>query len=48
MRLIQATLGHSDAKVTERYARVIDREIVTMLDKLPDIASQTAESKRPS
>jgi integrase len=48
MRLIQATLGHSDAKVTERYARVIDREIVTMLDRLPDIAPQMGEQKRLS
>jgi integrase len=48
MRLISATLGHSDTKVTERYARVIDREIVTMLDKLPDISPQSQEQKQLS
>lgn len=35
--LISRALGHSDTKVTERYARVVDREIVEMLDQLPDI-----------
>lgn len=45
MRLISATLGHSDTKVTERYARVIDQEIVTMLNMLPDIMPQSPEQK---
>lgn len=48
MRLISATLGHSDIKVTERYARVVDNEIVTMLDGLPDISPQQQERKQPS
>lgn len=39
LRLISRALGHSDSKVTERYARVVDREIVTMLDQLPDISA---------
>jgi integrase len=39
MKLISSALGHTDTKVTERYARVVDREIVEMLDKLPDISS---------
>lgn len=38
IRLISASLGHSDTKVTERYARVIDQEIVAMLDQLPDVS----------
>jgi len=38
LRLISAALGHSDTKVTERYARVVDREIVEMLNQLPDIS----------
>jgi integrase len=42
IRLISATLGHSDTKVTERYARVIDQEIVAMLDQLPDVSPQTS------
>jgi hypothetical protein len=48
MRLIQETLEHSDATVTERYARVIDREIVTMLGKLPDVAPQKESHERLS
>jgi len=35
--LISKALGHSGTQVTERYARVVDREIVEMLDQLPDI-----------
>lgn len=35
--LIAETLGHSDVEVTRRYTRVVDREIVEMLDQLPDI-----------
>jgi len=37
LRLIGQAMGHSDTKVTERYARVVDREIATMLDMLPDL-----------
>jgi integrase len=37
LRLIGQALGHSDTKVTERYARVVDREIATMMDDLPDL-----------
>lgn len=40
IRLISVSLGHSDTKVTERYARVIDQEIVAMLDQLPDVSPQ--------
>jgi integrase len=35
--LIAETLGHSDVEVTRRYTRVVDREIVEMLNQLPDI-----------
>lgn len=38
LRLISEALGHSDTKVTERYARVERREIIEMLDQLPDIS----------
>lgn len=37
LSLIGKALGHSGTQVTERYARVVDREIVEMLDQLPDI-----------
>jgi len=46
IRLISQALGHSDTKVTERYARVVDREIVEMLDQLPDITTQGPEQNR--
>lgn len=40
LKLIGRALGHSGTQVTERYARVEDREVVEMLDQLPDITPQ--------
>lgn len=37
LSLIGKALGHSGTQVTERYARVVDLEIVEMLNQLPDI-----------
>jgi integrase len=44
LSLIGKALGHSGTQVTERYARVVDREIVEMLDQLPDIMPQRADA----
>lgn len=46
LSLIGKALGHSGTQVTERYARVVDREIVQMLDQLPDISAASIPEKK--
>jgi integrase len=48
LRLIGQALGHSGTQVTERYARVVNREIIEMLDQLPDISAQSQDQIRLS
>jgi hypothetical protein len=45
LSLIGKALGHSGTQVTERYARVVDQEIVEMLNQLPEITGSPATSR---
>jgi hypothetical protein len=45
LSLIGKALGHSGTQVTERYARVVDQEIVEMLNQLPDITRITGRCR---
>ncbi len=45
--LIAEALGHGDVETTRRYTRVVDREIVEMLDKLPDIGITSGGTNLP-
>jgi integrase len=45
--LIAETLGHSDVEVTRRYTRIVDREVVAMLDQLPDIGDASRPALAP-
>lgn len=46
--LIAESLGHSDVEVTRRYTRVVDQEVVAMLDQLPDIDAASPPENQPS
>lgn len=45
LSLIGKALGHSGTQVTERYARVVDQEIVEMLNQLPEITGPAATGR---
>jgi integrase len=45
--LIAETLGHSDVETTRRYTRVVDQEVVAMLDQLPDIGGASMAGTLP-
>jgi hypothetical protein len=41
-----AALSHSNSETAERYTHVVDHEVVTVPDKLPDIATPMQKPER--